>query len=293
MPRSASAASVASIRDDDRGSPAGASVTGEGARAALPSEADQAEALYPDLFDIGPFTVHSFGVMAALALIVPGIFIARDLRERGLDPALAFEIMIGGGVGGVVGAKVDFVLQNGGNAGDLFSGTGLIWYGGLIGGTVGVVAVALWRRLPVGLVANLAAPALAIGYAIGRIGCQLSGDGDYGTASGLPWSMSYREGTVPTTHLVHPTPLYETTAMLVVFWFLWRMRGQFIRPWSLFGLWCVLAGVERLLIEIIRRNPAEIGGLTTAQLVSIVLIAIGAGLLVRFPPRTAAPAPAT
>jgi phosphatidylglycerol:prolipoprotein diacylglycerol transferase len=147
--------------------------------------------------------------------------------------------------------------------------------------------------MPLGLVANLAAPALALGYAIGRIGCQLAGDGDYGQRSDLPWAMSYPDGTVPTTHAVQPTPLYETAAMLVVFWLLWRMRGRLARPWALFGLYCILAGVERFLIEFIRRNPEEAGGLTTAQLLSIPLVIVGVALLFRRAQPAAAEPPAT
>ena len=241
--------------------------------------------MIPDLFGIGPFTLHSFGLLAALALIVPAYFVGRDLRDRGRDPILAWEIAVGAGVGGFIGARVDYLIANP-NSGGLFSSTGLVWYGGVIGGAIGVVAVSLWRRLPVGVVANIAAPALALGYAIGRIGCQLSGDGDYGSASSLPWAMSYPDGTVPTTDLVHPTPLYETSSMLLVFWLLWRMRGRFERPWALFGLWCILGGVERFLVEFIRRNHAELAGLTTAQLISIVLIVLGGAILGAGRPRT-------
>ena len=235
--------------------------------------------MIPDLFSFGPFTLHSFGLLAALALIIPAYFVGRDLRERGRDPVLAWEIVVGAGVGGFIGARVNYLIANPGQGG-VFSSTGLVWYGGVIGGAAGVIAVSRWRRIPIGVAANIAAPALALGYAIGRIGCQLSGDGDYGSASSLPWAMSYPDGTVPTTDLVHPTPLYETTAMLLVFWILWRLRTRFDRPWALFGVWCILGGVERLLIEFIRRNHVEFAGLTTAQLFSIVLIALGTVILV-------------
>jgi phosphatidylglycerol:prolipoprotein diacylglycerol transferase len=244
--------------------------------------------VYPELGSIGPLTFYSFGLMAALALVIPGLFLARDLRERGMDPTRAFELVLGAAIGGFVGARVYYLIEHRGE-----SGSGLVWYGGLIGGVIGVVLVSAWRRMPLGLVANLAAPALALGYAIGRIGCQLAGDGDYGQRSDLPWAMSYPDGTVPTTHAVQPTPLYETAAMLVVFWLLWRMRGRLARPWALFGLYCILAGVERFLIEFIRRNPEEAGGLTTAQLLSIPLVIVGVALLFRRAQPAAAEPPAT
>ena len=247
--------------------------------------------MIPDLFTIGPFTLHSFGLLAVLALILPAYFVGRALCDRGRDPILAWEIAVGAGVGGFIGARVDYLIQNPDGSG-LFSSTGLVWYGGVIGGAIGVIAVSLWRRIPIGIMANIAAPALALGYAIGRIGCQLSGDGDYGSASSLPWAMSYPDGTVPTTDLVHPTPLYETTSMLLVFWLLWRLRGRFDRPWALFGLWCILAGVERFLIEFIRRNKAELAGLTTAQLISVVLVVLGTAILAAGRNRTRRVAPA-
>ena len=231
----------------------------------------------PDLFSIGPFTLHSFGLMVALGVIMAAYFMSRDLAGRGRDPALGWELAVAAAVGGFLGARVDYLIENGGSG--LFSSTGLIWYGGVIGGATAAWMVSAWRKVPIGVVANVMAPALAVGYAIGRLGCQLSGDGDYGSASSLPWAMSYPDGTIPTTELVHPTPIYETTAMLVAFYVRWRWRSRFDRPWALFGVWCILAGVERFLVEFVRRNDAVAAGLTTAQLFSLGLIVLG-GVLV-------------
>jgi phosphatidylglycerol:prolipoprotein diacylglycerol transferase len=138
-----------------------------------------------------------------------------------------------------------------------------------------------WRRgfLSLALLDLCAAP-LAIGYAIGRIGCQLSGDGDYGIKSSLPWAMSYPKGTVPTTVKVHPTPVYETLAMGLVALVLWNLRDRF-RPGILFALYLVLSGIERLLIEFIRRNHEAALGLTLPQLISVVMVLAGAAWLVR------------
>ena len=118
---------------------------------------------------------------------------------------------------------------------------------------------------------------LALGYAIGRIGCQLSGDGDYGRASDLPWAMSYPDGTVPTTEEVHPTPVYETLAMGLVAWLLWQWRDRF-RPGVLFAFYLVLSGLERFLVEFVRRNEDTVAGLTTPQVESLVLMAGGSGV---------------
>lgn len=231
----------------------------------------------PELFSIGSITLNSFGAMMAIALITAWWFVRRDLDERGLDPEAAFWLLAGAGVGGVAGARLWYVATEPGAP--LFSGSGLTWYGGLIGGAIGVTVAALWWKLPIPTTADVAGPAIAVGYAIGRIGCQLAGDGDYGKPSDLPWAMSYPDGTVPTDVAVHPTPLYETVAMLVVFWVLWRLRFRMTAPGALFGLWAVLAGTERLLIEFVRRNDQVLGPLTVAQLVSLGLIAGGAALL--------------
>lgn len=235
--------------------------------------------MIPDLFSVGSFTLHSFGLMVALGLIVGAYFISLDLTNRGRDGALAWEIAVAAGVGGFIGARVDYLIQNGGEG--FFSSTGLVWWGGVIGGAIAVWAVAAWRKVPIGIVANATAPGLALGYAIGRLGCQLSGDGDYGSASSLPWAMSYPEGEVPTDELVHPTPIYETTAMLVAFYLLWRLRGRFDNQWQLFGLWAIFAGLERFLVEFVRRNDDAALGLTTAQLVSVVLVVVGGVIMAR------------
>jgi phosphatidylglycerol:prolipoprotein diacylglycerol transferase len=160
--------------------------------------------------------------------------------------------------------------------GSLFSGSGLVFYGGLIGGAICVLLWA-WRRGVFDLLTlDMAAVPLAAGYAIGRIGCQLAGDGDYGKDWDGPWAMAYPHGTVPTTTPVHPTPIYETLTMGLVAILLWRWRHRW-RPGTLFALWMVLAGVERFLVEFVRRNPAELLGLTQPQLISVALIAGGLG----------------
>ena len=137
----------------------------------------------------------------------------------------AYEMVFAALVGGIVGAKLDFVIQNPGEP--FFSGTGLVWFGGAIGGAIGVIAWARWRKLAVWEVCDIAAVPLALGYAIGRIGCQLAGDGDYGIPWDGPWAMSYPDGTVPTTEEVHPTPIYEALAVSAIAYLLWRLRDAF------------------------------------------------------------------
>ena len=187
--------------------------------------------MYPEI-NIGPLTLQTFGLMFALAFLAAGALIAKRLGEIGKPPDWAYEIGFSALVGGIVGSRVYFIVQNYDSVkddllGNLFSGSGLVWYGGLIGGTLGVILWA-WYRGFLGLaLLDLTAPALALGYAIGRCGCQLSGDGDYGKAWNGPWAMSYPDGTVPTTETVHPTPIYETLAMGLGAWLLWQMRDRF------------------------------------------------------------------
>ena len=230
--------------------------------------------------DIGPIALQTFGICFAFAFLGAAILVGRRLMEVGRPPDWAYELAFSAFVGGLVGSRIDYILQNYDEVSDdllgsLFSGEGLVWFGGLLGGAIGAFLWA-WRRGYLSFeLLDVAAPALAFGYAIGRIGCQLSGDGDYGTASDLPWAMAYPDGTVPTTEEVHPTPVYETLAMGLVAFGLWRLRER-VAPGMLFALYLLASGVERLLVEFVRRNDEVAAGLTFAQLVSIALI-VGSG----------------
>ena len=229
--------------------------------------------------ELGPITLQTFGLMFGLGFVAAGIVIARRLKELGKPPDWAYEMAFAALLGGLIGSRLDFVIQNWDEVsddvlGNLFSGSGLIWFGGVIGGAIAVLLWARWRGiLGLGLL-DLAAVPLALGYAIGRIGCQLSGDGDYGQPWDGPWAMAYPDGTVPTTEEVHPTPVYETLAMGLVAFVLWRWRDRF-RPGILFALYLVAAGVERFLVEFIRRNEDVALGLTQAQLLSLGMILAG------------------
>ena len=240
--------------------------------------------MQPEL-EIGPLTLQTFGICFALAFLACGALIARRLRELGKPVDWAYEILFCALIGGLVGSRVDYLIQNFDQVredffGSLFSGSGLVFFGGLIGGAAGVILWGLFRRFPIAELADLGAPMVALGQAVGRIGCQLSGDGDYGERSGLPWAMAYPEGTVPTTEEVHPTPIYETLALGLIALALWRLRDRF-RPGVLIALYLLLAGLERLLVELIRRNESVVGGLTVAQLFALAMMALGAAIVLR------------
>lgn len=234
--------------------------------------------------DILGLPIKTFGFLFALSFLACGLIIGRRLRELGKPVELASEMMLAALAGGLVGARAYYLAQHpealDGNAlGAIFGGTGLVWYGGLAGGALAVVAWAARRRLLALPLLDLAAPALAIGYAIGRVACQVSGDGDYGQPSGLPWAMGYPDGAVPTPDgvTVQPTPIYESLAMGTIGYLLWTGRGRF-RPGVLFSLYLVAAALERFVIEFLRRNDSVAAGLTAAQVESVVLALAGAGL---------------
>jgi phosphatidylglycerol:prolipoprotein diacylglycerol transferase len=231
--------------------------------------------------DLLGVSIKTFGVVFALAFLACGALVARRLRELDKPADWAYEIVFAALGGGVIGARSYFVIQNYSEVkhhlvGTIFSGSGLVWYGGAIGGAIAVVAWMRWRGALQLRMFDMCATALALGYGIGRIGCQVSGDGDYGIRSSLPWAMGYPHGTLPTPPgvTVQPTPIYETVAMCLVAYLLWQLRDR-VRPGVVFALYLVLSGFERFLVEFIRRNKEVLVGLTAPQVESVVLLMIG------------------
>lgn len=234
----------------------------------------------PVLFHIGSLSVHSWGVMAAVATFA-GIWLIRRELERTLHRGdAAVSLGVAAMAGGLVGARAYFLVEHAGSVGitDSLSGVGFTWYGGLLGGALAVIAVARRLRIPPPQLLGSFAPALALSYALARVGCQLAGDGTYGTPSHLPWAMSYPHGEDPTTVRVHPTPVYESLVSLAIFAVLWRLRAR-LAPVRLFGLYLVLSGLERFLVEFVRRNEHVFAGLTQPQLWGAGLALVGCVLL--------------
>ncbi len=229
--------------------------------------------------DLLGLPLKTFGLMFALGFIASGAVIHRRMQEIGKPVDWAYEMIFAALVGGLVGSRLFWIIENPDRIdgfGDLIGGSGLVWYGGVIGGAVCVLGWARWRGWLGVMTLDMAAVPLAVGNAIGRVGCQLSGDGDYGKAWDGPWAMGYPNGTVPTDpgETVHPTPIYETLAMGLIAWLLWTLRDR-VRPGCLFALWLVLAGMERMLVELLRRNDEIVLGLTLPQLQSLAMIAGG------------------
>ena len=248
--------------------------------------------MYPEI-SIGPLDLQAFGLCLALGFLAAGAIVSKRLAELGKPQDWAYEMIFASLVGGLVGSRLDYLIQNWDQVsddllGNVFSGSGLVWFGGLVGGAIGVILWARWRGWLRWQMFDAACLPLAMGYAIGRVGCQLAGDGDYGTASSLPWAMDYPDGTVPTTDEVHPTPIYETLTIGIGSLVLWHVRDR-LSPGVLFGLYLILTGGERFLVELIRRNDSVVLGLTQPQLISLVLLALGSAIVIT---RRNAPRPA-
>jgi phosphatidylglycerol:prolipoprotein diacylglycerol transferase len=231
--------------------------------------------------DLLGISIKTFGVMFALGFLACGCVVARRLRELDRPVDWAYEIVFAALLGGVIGARLYYLIQNYSQVkhellGSIFSGSGLVWYGGAIGGAIAVFLWMRWREAFELRMFDMCATALALGYGIGRIGCQVSGDGDYGIRSSLPWAMGYPHGTLPTPPgvRVQPTPIYETVTMCLLAYLLWSLRDR-VRPGVVFALYLVGSGLERFLVEFIRRNKEVLIGLTGPQVESLVLLAIG------------------
>lgn len=250
--------------------------------------------VHPFVLHIGFLTITGYGLMMMAAFLSAGYAIQLELRRRGLDEEYAASIVWWAVIGGLIGAKLWYVALTG-QMDVLFRRGGFVWYGGLIGGSAGVILAGWLRKVPWRFTADLVAGPLALGYALGRVGCFLVND-DYGIPTSLPWGMRFPEGLPPTTvselrHLhvqfpagvsdtmvvaVHPTEIYETAIMLFVFWWLWKHRAHTHAMGWLFGCYLMFSGAERFLIEFLRaKDDRLLGPFTLAQATAVLLIGIG------------------
>ena len=251
--------------------------------------------MVPVLLNLGPLTIYSFGAMMALGFLVSGYIVSVGLARKGYDPEDAWSIVLWAAVGGIAGSRVlaivaDWQTFTANPIGSIFSGSGFVWYGGLIGGFVAVSVWIVRRGLPWFAVVDAVAPGLAMGQAIGRIGCQISGDGDWGKTTSLPWGMAYpqaivgwaawlRENGLAADTRVHPAPVYETLAYSAIFCLLWSLRDKKLKDGSLLWVYLMTSSVARFAIESIRVEPIVAAGLTQAQWIAIPLFLIGLAML--------------
>ncbi len=234
----------------------------------------------PVLFELFGYSVSSFWTMAFLGFVVAFFVVRAGLERRGYDGRLAYDVTLWAYVGGWVGARL-FVIPTGWEYFVespilfLLSGSGWVWYGGVIGGAIAVVWWARRHDLPVLAIGDIAVPALAVGLGMGRVGCHLSGDGDYGVPTDLPWGMAFPNGVVPTDVPVHPVPVYEMITCFALAAYLWRIAPTSRPLGTQLGIYLIVTGIVRFLLEFLRRNPAWLIGLTTAQWMSVGSVAIG------------------
>ena len=257
--------------------------------------------MYPILFQFGSFTISSFGVMMVIAFLLGNYLLRIDVVAEGYDAIIADDIIFRAAIGGILGAKIYYLIENipTGQAADNINGliniiagiftlngeriafgiqnfgAGLVFMGGLVGGMAAVSWYIYRKNLNWFKIADLAAPFLVLGHGIGRIGCFLVGD-DYGIPTNLPWAIAFPNGLPPTTIAVHPTQLYEMSAYFIIFFYLrYRKRNQTFSGEIIFE-YLFLGGLSRFMVEFIRTNTKYIFGLSGAQYLSILMMAIGA-----------------
>ena len=256
--------------------------------------------MFPTLLRIGNFEITSFGLMMFIAFVTGGWVLTRQFRRYGLSEDLASSMVMAGAIGGIVGAKIYYaILFRDWHL--LFDRAGLVWYGGMIGGTIACSWLILKRRADFLTVADATSPPLALGYALGRIGCFLVGD-DYGRPTNSWIGIAFPKGSPPTTaeslrqfgvHVdasippdqvlrVYPTQLFESAAAFIIFLILFAASRRPHPKGRTFGLLLVLMGIERFLVEIVRaKDDRFLGPFTIAQLISFLAIIIGTVLLTR------------
>ena len=268
--------------------------------------------MYPVIYDFGNINIfgfefnpviNSYGFMLMMAFYTCYYFLNKDLKRLGYDSNLSGDIVFAAAVGGILGSKIYYLIENfdrviADPTGMIFSGAGLVFLGGLMGGTLGVTFVINKNNLSWITFADIVAPLLILGYAIGRIGCLLVGD-DYGLPTHLPWGIEFPNGLPPSTYSifqtyypwinldnfepgvpsVHPTPIYETIIGGLIFYYLYQKRTSVTIVGSLFFTYLILAGTERFIVEFLRVNEKFFIGLSGAQVISILMITIGAWFL--------------
>jgi phosphatidylglycerol---prolipoprotein diacylglyceryl transferase len=252
---------------------------------------------------LGPLTIPTFGLMVATGLLVAAYVLQADFDRRRKnflkngylkeekEPSHHDEgfLIIGiAGISGLAGARLYHVLESPreliAEPSLLVSRFGFAWFGGFLGGFVALVFLAKHFRIPVLEFMDVCSPAAAVGYAIGRIGCLLSGDGDYGVPTTLPWGMSFPNGVVPTMERVHPTPIYEFLIWMLIAAALWRIGKKTLSGGAAGRVFCgylILTGIARFLIEFVRINPKSFFGMSNAQTASLVSMLLGIILMFR------------
>ena len=253
--------------------------------------------MHPILFHIGPVRIYSLGLFWAIGALMAGWILQLELKRCGRDTKLAATIVMSAAIGGLMGARLLFVVEEWNEflrapLPVLLSGAGFSWFGGLLGGGLTTTWSFKKYRLPFWETADISAPALALAYGIGRIGCFLAGDATWGKVTEVPWGMAFPDALAgwadPLTGIpyapgvkVHPTQLYELLQSLIVFAILWSIRKKPHDTGAIFYLYLILAGSMRFIVEFWRANPVFFLRMTEYQVLSLIIVVMGAGLLYR------------
>jgi phosphatidylglycerol:prolipoprotein diacylglycerol transferase len=253
---------------------------------------------HPLSYDVGPLQLTGFGLAVLMAFVLAQIIAQRELARRGHDPEPIGDLVFAAVIGGLLGGKIYYaILMH--DAGALLNRAGFVFWGGLIGGILACALVVRRKHLSFTRISDVAGISIAAAYSIGRTGCWAVGD-DYGRPFNGFGAVSFPNGATPSTvanmtqlfHIpapataspnqvlsVYPTQLYEVALGFVMFLILWRLRNHKHAEGWLFGMYCVLAGVERFFMEFVRAKDDRffMGVFTSAQLIAL-LFAIGGGV---------------
>lgn len=253
----------------------------------------------PLAYEVGPLMITGFGLAVLAAFVVAQIVAQHELKRRGHNPEPVGDMIFAAVIGSLLGAKLYFVALTG-DIDTLFSRGGFVFWGGLIGGILAVTILVVRRKLGFWRIADVAGLSIMPAYAVGRTGCWAVGD-DYGRPWDGPLAVRFPEGAPPSTAqnmqemfgipvpatvppntvlAVHPTQLYEVTMAFILFLVLWRLRDHKHAEGWLMGVYCVMAGVERFIVEFFRaKDDRFFGALTVAQVIALVFIAAGLAVM--------------
>ena len=254
-----------------------------------------ANPMYPVLIQIGPLPIYSLGVFWAVGALAALFILRLELKRISADPEIATNVVFAGAIAGLFGARLLFIVEEWKNFirapfEFILSGAGFSWYGGFIAGALAAAWVFRKHKISLPIAADISAPALALGYGIGRIGCFLAGDATWGKVSDVPWAMAFPNAVAgwvdPLTGMpyapgvrVHPTQLYELIQSLIVFAILWKLRKKPLPHGTIFSLYLILAGFMRFIVEFWRVNPIIALGMTEYQWISAAIVLAGILLL--------------
>ena len=259
---------------------------------------------HPFQFGIAGYQLTGFGIAVLMAFLIAQVVSERELARRNQDRegAAVGDVLFAALLGTLIGAKLYFVIVVTHNVRDLWSRGGFVFWGGFMGAVALCAFTLRYKKLSFVRFADVAGIAIAAGYAVGRTGCWAVGD-DYGKPYSGPLAVAFPQGSPPSTvaemqntfHVsfptgtdpqsvvsVYPTQLFEVAMGLIMFGILWRLRDHDHAEGWLFGVWAVLAGMERFIVEFFRAKDDRLAwtmGLSVAQLIALCMVAIGIAVM--------------